>query len=104
MKVHCFLTVASNLDTERILRGGKQRGEQKCAGKGDVGGSMRLIEERAVLIWKTPELRQHQWIQSSKLNQLVKIIVSLWHMCRVWNTTTLLCACLWDTYTSQEEE
>ena len=31
-------------------------------------------------------------------------MVSIWTICRVWNTTALLCACNWDTETGQQEE
>ena len=30
--------------------------------------------------------------------------MSLWTLCRVWNTTVLLCACHWDTEAGQKEE
>ena len=30
--------------------------------------------------------------------------MSHWPLCRVWNTTALLCACLQDMETGQEEE
>ena len=98
------LTVERNFDPERSRRGGKGMGYQERAGKGVGGGSWYLLDKGGVQM-KDPQ----SWDNSNryKVANLTKqgyIIVSLWPLCRVWNTTALLCARLRETDTGQEED
>ena len=76
-------------------RGRRQRRWMKRMGeRGDRG------EER-----KNPGLgNQKRKYNVAKLTNTRHSIVYLWPLCRVWNTTTLLCRCHWDTKAGREEE
>ena len=53
----------------------------------------------------TPGLvHQKRKYNVAKLTNTGHSIVYLWPLCRVWNTTTLLCSCHRDTKAGQEEE
>ena len=97
--------VTSNLDDERIRRGGKGRGEHERVGKGGGGGSGRLIQEgmgiKTEKLWKWDNSKSYK---VAKLTKKGQILLYLWPLFRVCNTTTLLCARFQEKYTGQEEE
>ena len=98
------LTVERNFDPERSRRGGKGMGYQQRAGKGVGGGSWHLLDKGGVNTVDPQSWDNSNRYKVANLTKYGYIIVSLWPMCRVWNTTALLCTRLRETETGQEED
>ena len=75
----------------------RRRRRRKEIGWRNKGGVIRRREDRTR---RCGNVKYYKVLHLTKYRQSK---VSLWTLCRVWNTPALLCARHWDTYTGQEE-